>query len=49
MTAGAHVTMLLVPAVRLSGVRVEDSGAAAGAMHASQQPGAALGAAMLVP
>ena len=35
-------------AVLLSGVRMEDSGAAAGAMQASQQLGAALGVAILV-
>ncbi len=35
-------------AVLLSGVRLEDSGAAAGAMQTAQQLGAALGVAVLV-
>ena len=45
---GGGLLFMPLSAVLLSGVRLEDSGAAAGAMQASQQLGAALGVAILV-
>ena len=45
---GGGLLIMPLSAVLLSGVRLEDSGAAAGAMQTSQQLGAALGVAILV-
>lgn len=45
---GGGLLFMPLSAMLLSGVRLEDSGAAAGAMQASQQLGAALGVAILV-
>lgn len=45
---GGGLLFMPLSAVLLSGVRLEDSGAAAGAMQTSQQLGAALGVAILV-